>query len=138
MKILIPPALLFLTHLAFSQECLLVVTSGGGVTGVSTTYQIDLDGSVLRGKGLGEVRYTEQGKVKKSAAKKYFRASRKLIESSPAFNHPGNIYYSIATKENGKETKMTWGDPQNPVAEDAKKLYARIADVLSKVNFTPR
>ena len=131
MKILILPAFFFLTHLGFSQECLLVVTSGGGVTGVATVYQINVDGSVLKGKGLGEVRYTEQGKVKKSAAKKYYRASRKLIESSAAFNHPGNIYYSIATRENGKETKMTWGDPKNPVAEDARKLYARIASVLS-------
>lgn len=138
MKILFLAAFVVVTHAGFSQDCLLVVTSGGGITGAATVYQVSLDGKVLRAKGLGPVNYSEQGSVKKSAARKYYRAARKLVESSPPFNHPGNIYYSIATNENGKETKVSWGDPQNPVAKDAKKLYARITEALSKVSFTTR
>ena len=138
MKILTLMVFVLLTQYGFSQDRILVVTSGGGITGVATAYQISRDGSVLRGKGRGEMNYSEQGKMKKCAARRYYRAARKLTKSSPAFNHPGNIYYSIATKENGKETKITWGDPLNPAGDDAKKLFTRITDAISKVNFTAR
>jgi hypothetical protein len=138
MKIALIAAFVLLTHYGYSQDRILVLTSGGGVTGVATVYQISRDGNVLKGKGRGEVNYSEQGKIKKCRARKFYRAAHKLTESSSGFNHPGNIYYSIATKENGEQMKMTWGDPQNPVRDDAKKLFTRITDAISKVNFTPR
>lgn len=136
MKLLLFCLFSVIVHCAFSQECLLVVSSGGGVTGVATVYQISPDGKVLKGKGLGQVNYSEQGNIKKSVARKYYRKIRKLVENTPSFNYPGNLYYSLAAMENGKETKMTWGDAQHPVPEKAKNLYQEITGILTSLNFT--
>jgi len=136
MKLLLSCLFSVIVHCAFAQECLLVVSSGGGVTGIATVYQISPDGKVLKGKGLGQVNYSEQSEVKKSVARKYYRKTRKLVEAGPEFNHPGNIYYSLAAKENGKEKRMTWGDSQHPVSPEARNLYEKITKTLTALSFT--
>src|SRR5258706_10474079 len=94
-------------QIAGAQDSFLVVSSGGGVTGSATVYKISLDGKVLKGKGLGPVNFNEQSKLKKSVAKKCYRKAKTAVGASSDFNHPGNLYYSIATLENGKESKIT-------------------------------
>jgi hypothetical protein len=136
MKILLSCLFSVIVQFAFSQECLVVIASGGGITGLATVYQISPDGKVLKGKGLGEINYVEQSNLKKSVARKYYRKTRKLVETSPEFNHPGNIYYSLAAKENGKEIRMTWGDSQHTVPQEAKNLYEEISKVLNGLTFT--
>ncbi len=124
-------------QIACAQDCFLVVSSGGGVTGAATVYKISLDGKVLKRKGLGQVNYDEQGKLKKSIARKYYRKAMLLVGTSSDFNYPGNLYYSIATLENGKESRITWGDQQHPAPEQAKSLYQEITKVLTGLAFTP-
>ncbi|MEX2231604.1 MAG: hypothetical protein WD824_05565 [Cyclobacteriaceae bacterium] len=136
MKILLSCLFSVIVNFTFSQECFVVVTSGGGITGVAIVYQIGPDGKVLKGKGLGQINYAEQSNLKKSVARKYYRRTRKVVETSPEFSHPGNIYYSIAVRENGKEMKMTWGDSQHTVPEEAKDLYEEITKVLTGLTFT--
>jgi hypothetical protein len=123
-------------QIASAQDSFLVVSSGGGVTGSATVYKIDLDGKVLKGKGLGQVSYTEQSQLKKSMAKKCYRKARTAVGASPDFNHPGNLYYSIATLDNGKESKITWGDMEHPAPEKANDLYQEVTKILSALTFT--
>ena len=137
MKITFTCLFILMIQFAFAQDCYLVVSSGGGITGSATVYQIGLDGKVLKGKGLGKVNYDEQSKIKKSTAGRCYRKAKMIAGSSSDFNHPGNLYYSIATHENGKESKITWGDPQHPAPEQAKNLYQEIISILTALHFTP-
>lgn len=136
MRILLFYLLSVITHCAYSQECFLIVRSGGGITGMATVYQIDPDGQVLKGRGLGQINYSEKSTIQKSLARKFYRKTRKLVEKSPAFDHPGNIYYSLAARENGNEVKMTWGAIEYPAPEQAKKLYDEITKILTGLTFT--
>lgn len=136
MKTLLCSLFLVVSHTAFAQECLVELTNGGGITGSATVYQIHLDGKVLKGEGMGAIRYKEKSYLKRSKAKKFFRKTRQLLTSLQKHHFPGNIYYSLALKENDKEIKMTWGDAQHPAPEDATTLYNEITEVLSHLTFS--
>ena len=136
MKILLCPLFLVVCHAACAQECFLEVTNGGGITGGASVYQIHLDGKVLKGEGLASIHYQEKSHLKKSTAKKFFRKTRQLLTSLQEHNFPGNIYYSLALKENDKFMKITWGDAQHPPPEKARRLYDEITDVLSHLTFS--
>ncbi len=126
-----------LVHASYAQERYLLIINGGGFTGAAIAYKINLDGKVLKGSGLAEISYTEESKLKKCAVKRYFKRARALMKSFPDFNHPGNLYSSIVLHEKETDRKITWGDTNHAVPEDAKKLYQKINTALTKVKFTP-
>jgi hypothetical protein len=128
--------LMVVTASVNAQDCYLQVTAGGGITGSATAYKIQPDGTVLKGKGIGEVTYDQAAKMKQSAAKKYFRKLRSLLESNPEFNHPGNIYTSLTLHENGSEKKIVWGAVDHASPEDVKKFYEKISAALGKLTFS--
>jgi len=124
-------------YTCLAQDRYIQVTTGGGVAGTATRHKMSLDGKVLKGKGLGEIKYTETGKLKKRTVKKYFKKSKALVESYPDFNHPGNVYFSILVYDRGKEIQMTWGDMEHQVPERAENLYKKINSSLTRLKFTP-
>ena len=136
MKIILTCLLFLMSQFAWSQDCFLIVSSGGGITGAATFYKISLDGKVLKGRGLGQVNYNEQSKLKKSIARKYYRQAKTLVGASSDFNHPGNLYYSIGTVEKDKESKITWGATEHPAPEQAKNLFQEITKILTTLTFT--
>jgi hypothetical protein len=93
---------------------------------------------VLKGKGLGEITYNEQGKIKKALAKKYYRQAKKLVSTSSDFNYPGNLYYSVGVIEKDKQSKITWGDTTHPASDEIKHLYQEITHALAALTFTPK
>ena len=121
----------------FAQERYVQVTSGGGVVGTATRYKISRDGRVLKGKGLGEINYTEESKLKRRHARKYYKKSKTLLASITGFDHPGNMYYSLLVHNQGTESQMTWGDTSHAVPEDAEKLYEEINTALTGLTFVP-
>lgn len=120
----------------FAQEKTLLISNGGGIAGTSTVYKIDRDGTVEKGKGTVEVTYDERATIKKCTARKYFRRADALIRAYPEFNHPGNLYSSIAVMDPGHETKIVWGSAEHPVPDDVKKLFQKINDKLKHLTFT--
>lgn len=138
MRIILACLLLLTFDVSYSQDCFLVVSSGGGITGAATVYKISPDGKVQKGNGLGDIAFSEQGKLKKAVAKKYYRHAKKLVAASPDFNHPGNLYYSVGIIEKDKQTKITWGDTQHPTSEEMQRLYREIAQVLAALTFTTK
>jgi hypothetical protein len=135
MRIILSCLLILTFHVTYSQDCFVLVSSGGGITGAATVYKIGRDGKVLKGNGLGEITYNEQGKLKKAVAKKYYRQAKKLVEASPDFNYPGNMYYSVGIIEKDKQSKITWGDTQHPASEEIKHLYQEITKALAALTF---
>src|SRR3989337_2834555 len=95
--------------ISHAQDTYLLIRKGGGVTGIADVYKIDLDGKVQKGKGLGEIRFTEESKLRKCRTKRYFRKVKTLLASYPNFNHPGNLYSSIAFHDHSTERTITWG-----------------------------
>jgi hypothetical protein len=132
-------ALFFLifVYSSLAQERYFEVTSGGGIAGTATRYQVDTGGRVKKGTGLGEISYSEEAKLKKCKARKCFRKARKLVNSYSDFNHPGNLYYSIKLYELGNGSQITWGDAGHKVPEDVEKLYQEIHAVLAGLTFAP-
>jgi hypothetical protein len=138
MRIILSCLLFLIFQLSYSQDCFLALSSGGGFTGAATVYKISPDGKVLKGSGLGEINFNEQGKLKKSIAKKYYRQAKKLVEASPDFNHPGNMYYSLGVTEKNQQRKITWGDAAHPASEEIKRLYQEITQALAALTFTTK
>ncbi len=128
---------LIIIYSGLAQERYFEVTSGGGVAGTATRYRVDTGGRVQKGTGLGEISFSEEGKLKKCKAKKCFRRARKLVNSYSDFNHPGNLYYSIKLFELGKGGQITWGDAGHRVPEDVEKLYQEIHAALGGLTFAP-
>ncbi len=128
---------LVLGYSGFTQNRYLEVTSGGGVTGSVSRYRISQDGWVLKGKGLSEIIYSTEGKLKKCSVKRYFKDAMALLNDYPDFNHPGNLYFSIGVLDKGKENKIAWGNETYGIPERAEKLYEKINKAVSKLTFTP-
>jgi hypothetical protein len=126
---------LFVIQIAFAQERFLTISTGGGVTGTSMVYKTSTNGKVLKGKGLVQITFTEEARLKKNKTKKCFRKAQALLMSTPNFSHPGNVYYSIAIRDKDKEGKIVWGDSEHTPPEKAKKLYAEIIALLSGLDF---
>src|SRR5258706_5963925 len=106
MNIIFTLLFVLMIQIAGAQDSFLVVSSGGGISGSATVYKVSLDGKVLKGKGLGLVRFAEQSRLKKSIARKDYRKAKIVVGIAPDFNHPGHLYYSSGTLENAKESKM--------------------------------
>ncbi len=122
---------------SFAQEKSVTIGSGGGIVGTATVYKITPDGKVLKGKGIGEIKYTECAKLKKARASKYIQSAFEQTQSTPEFNHPGNLYFFIGYAENTFERKVTWGDSSNSVPDSIQKLYQEINAMLNSIRFKP-
>ncbi len=90
----------------------------------------------MKGQGLAEITFTEESKLKKCAAKRYFKHAKSVLKSSPDFNHPGNMYSSLVLYEEGKENAITWGHAEFPAPEEATKLYSKINAAVSRLTFS--
>lgn len=121
----------------FAQDNFVSVGSGGGFAGTATVYKITSKGEVFKGNGVGDIKFTLCGKIKKASAKKIISDVTDGARSIPPFSHPGNIYYFLAYTENGKEQTITWGDADHPVPERIKNLYEEIQTSVSAVNYKP-
>jgi hypothetical protein len=124
-------------YTSFAQERYLEVTSGGGITGAVSGYKIRQDGFVLKGKGLREIIYSSEGKLKRCSVKKYFKNAKSLLNAYPDFNHPGNLYFSIVVLDQGKKNQITWGNDTYGIPEGAEKLYEKINKAVARLTFAP-
>jgi hypothetical protein len=128
---------LFVSTAVSAQEKYIAIGSGGGVTGSATVFKITPDGKVYKGHGLGEIKYTECSKLKKSRTKKIFTKASQHVKAAGEFNHPGNMYYFVTLSEGNKPQRITWGDAGHPVNEDLKNLYTEIQTTVSALKYKP-
>ena len=137
MKYISTIIILFCSIFSSAQEKSATIGSGGGFAGTAIVYKITPDGKVLKGRGVGEIKYTECAKIKKTHALKYLQSVSEQTQSYPEFNHPGNLYFFIGYAENTNQQKVTWGDAGNPVPESIQKLYQEINTALNSLRFKP-
>ena len=124
----------FFTAASYAQTHIIVGT-GGGYSGIVNLYKISLDGHVDKASGMGELKFTEHGMIKKSDAKKYIRAVAEQIENNHNFLHPGNDYYFLTYNDGITERRITWGDKTKPISEDVQAVFQELNNHLKGIEF---
>lgn len=130
-------SLLFVTICSYAQESSVTAGSGGGFSGIANVYKITSDGKVWKGKGMASIDFTECSKIKKKKAQAYIERASREIKAVGESKNPGNMYSFLSVSENGNESKVTWGDPQQPVPESIKKTYQEIIEAVSSLKYKP-
>jgi hypothetical protein len=122
---------------SLAQDKFITVGTGGGFAGTSTVYKVTAKGEVFKGNGVGDIKFTLCGKIKRAKAKEIIAKVTDQARAASPFSHPGNLYYFIASTENGNEQTVTWGDVDHPVSEEVKKVYDEVQASVNSVEFKP-
>ncbi|HEX6227341.1 MAG TPA: hypothetical protein VFZ52_23150 [Chryseolinea sp.] len=120
-----------------AQDKFISVGSGGGFAGTSTVFKVMPNGIIFKGTGIGEVKFSLCGRIKKGEAKQMVKRVAQQVEAATDFNHPGNLFYFISYTEDNNKRTITWGDADHPVQGDLKKLYDEVLASVNDVSFRP-
>jgi hypothetical protein len=122
---------------AFAQDTFVSLGSGGGFAGTATVYKVTPNGLVFKGDGVGDIKFTLCGKIKRSRAKQIIAEVNQQTQSLTEFSHPGNLYYFIALTDHEDKKTITWGDADHPVPAEIKKLYEEVHASVSALEYKP-
>jgi hypothetical protein len=101
----------------------ILVGSGGGVTGFSTTYYL-LENGKLFGRRSRDTTFTFIGQQTATNTKRVFSVAESKCKLKTAkFDHPGNIYTFIEWKKGKQEHKVSWGAPGKVVPANYRQFY---------------
>ncbi len=105
--------------------------SGGGVTGAVTEYSLYKNGQVFKfaAKAPAPEEVASHGKKK---AGQLFETAAALGLFEREFSHPGNLYYFLEFRNEGKQRRITWGDREHPVDPKIQDLYDQLTQLLPK------
>ena len=101
---------------------------GGGFTGKVSTVLLLENGQIFR-QGDTETSFSELSKVKKREAHRFFEAAEDLKLGEMKFDHPGNLYQFIELHDDGKTSRIVWGDDKSPVNQKVKDLFIALNDL---------
>jgi len=110
---------------------ILIIGSGGGVTGAVNEYRIEVDGSVYEKKSLGETATRKKG-LQVDQIQKINQQFNDLNIDSLKYNKPGNLYYFVGYELNGEKHQITWGATNDEVPEKVKAYYDFVISELSE------
>ncbi|MEZ4824793.1 MAG: hypothetical protein R3C61_00650 [Bacteroidia bacterium] len=106
----------------------IVFGSGGGFTGMVSTYVLLEDGRIFDKAPTSES-FSLLKKGKKSTAKALFLRIAEISQTNEPINIPGNIYYFIEWHSpEGEPYRLTWGDMRNPAPEAVTAFYQTLLD----------
>lgn len=125
----------FLSSITSAQDRFVSIGSGGGFAGTATVYKVTPKGLIFKGDGIGDIKFTLCGKIKKSHAKKIIARVTDQARATTNFSHPGNLYYFIGYTENERQHAITWGDPDHPVPDEIRKLYEDVHAVVREIKY---
>jgi hypothetical protein len=91
------------------KDSYILVGSGGGFTGIATSYYILPSGELFR-TGRSDDSFDLVGKLDKDLVSQVFKNYDFLEISNKTLDEPGNRYYYIGSKKSDKTYhKVTWG-----------------------------
>jgi len=122
---------------ASAQDTFVSIGSGGGFAGTATVYKVTPKGLIFKGEGIGDIKFTLCGKIKKARAKQIISQVTDQARATTEFQHPGNLYYFIGYTENEKQQTITWGDADHPVSDEIEKLYEDVHATVRAINYRP-
>jgi len=107
----------------------LIFGSGGGITGAIDTYVLLENGQIFHKNSLTK-EVMELESMSKKEAKSCFVKLKELALSEMDFNHPGNIYFFLETKEGDESHRVTWGSNDHDISEECRTLYKELKSTL--------
>lgn len=105
--------------------------SGGGFTGLTTTYTLLENGQLFSQTEAVNGSVKELQAVDKKKVKSLFAAAAKIKWSDERVVHPGNMHYTVIYKTGGKEHEVTWGDGKYIPPAEVEQLYKDLNTILS-------
>jgi amino acid permease len=106
----------------------LIFGSGGGFTGMYTSYGLYEDGRLFS--LLADSTQKQLKKLRKKQTRDIFALANNLKLAIPAFNHPGNMSSFINFRVYGVSTEYKWGDPNVSVPGEIKDFYSQLNAIV--------
>jgi len=106
----------------------LIFGSGGGFTGIYTTYELNEDGSVFT--VLPDSTLKPLKKIRKKLTHEIFEQAGKIKVAQPAFNHSGNMTWFIKYQADGAVIEYKWGDATVSVPNEIKDFYNQLNTIV--------
>lgn len=103
--------------------------SGGGFTGLVTTYTLLADGRLFKQNSMGDTALTEVLRMPKATAKALMKEKASLPTSH--FQQPGNMYSFLEWTQENETHRVTWGAPQGTPPAEVVALYRSL---MEKIN----
>ena len=107
--------------------------NGGGFAASSTEYTL-LDNGQFFQVSNTEKEIKELDKLKRKTARQLYESLDSLHIDTLKLNQPGNIYYFISYKHQGKKHTITWGNEQTEVDQKIKDFYQRLNELTHPKN----
>lgn len=107
-------------------------SSGGGFTGIETSYFILENGQVYTSTGVAANTITKFTTISKKQTKSLFEKAAKIDWLKPAVNDPGNIYYTLSFGKNNEMKKQIWGNKQQNPSQDILDFYTELNKIIIK------
>lgn len=120
-----------------AQNKFVSIGSGGGFAGTATVYKVTPKGLIFKGEGIGDIKFTLCGKIKRGRAKEIISEVIVQTRATKEFRHPGNMYYFIGYTENDNQKTITWGDADHQVPDKIKKLYEDVHASVNNIEYRP-
>jgi len=112
----------------------MAVGSGGGFTGLTTTYYL-LDNGKLFRKTNRDTTYTALGKLKATRRKQLFSAVLDTCQIKEAsYNQPGNVSRFVLFQHGDETHRVTWAASDSAVPASYPKFYQSFMAMLPASN----
>ena len=122
-------------HTKYTPESLpedrLLFGNGGGFAGIETTYTLLENGQLFKFDSKAPAPMEISGK-KKKAANRLFETAELLGLLTLNFQHPGNIYQFIEFQNDGKKSRVVWGDKDHAIDPKITDLYQQLTEILNE------
>ncbi len=119
------------TTYKFSQDKVLVFGSGGGVTGMVTTYVLTADGKLYQQATQGTKTLLKE-KIKAKEVNELFEEAKKLKDPKIQCNRPGNMYYFLYIFTTDTNPDCMWGESGFTPAAEVLELYNELLELTLK------
>ena len=101
----------------------ILVGSGGGFTGFSTTYYLFENGKLF-GRRSRDTTFTFIRQQTVANTKRIFSVAEKTCKiRTTRFDHPGNMYKFVQWRKGKSTNKVTWGELGKTVSTNYPKFY---------------
>ena len=103
--------------------------NGGGFVGKETTYILLENGQLFKRDGIKNDP-VELAPIKGRQANALVESAEKLGLLKMEFVHPSNTYQFIEFEDDGKKSRVSWGDPKFPVDAKVQELNKKLSDLI--------
>ena len=103
--------------------------SGGGFTGIETTYYLLENGQIFMRTGVNS-EFSELPSTSKKKAKKFYQQIKALQNYESEDAQPGNVYFFITHKEGDMMRRIAWSDPPSDKMKSLSAFYKTLANLL--------